>query len=81
MSESLGPVSPPYWVLELWGDYEYALVYACVDLLVTEQEYAYFFASTSARPLAPAPVRPCLGANGTVPEWDGARQSRIDCCH
>ena len=42
------------------------MVYACVDLLVAEQEYAGFFASTAARPLAP-PVRPCLGANGTVP--------------
>jgi hypothetical protein len=39
---------------------------------VLEQEYAYFIASTSARPLAP-PVRPCLGANGTMPEWDGAQ--------
>ena len=58
-----------YGSSSLWGDYEYALVYACVDLLVTEQEYAYFFASTSARPLAP-PVGPCLGANGTMPEWD-----------
>ena len=53
MSESLGPVSPPYWVLELWGDYEYALVYACVDLLVTKQEYVYFFARNAS---IPAPV-------------------------
>ena len=61
MVESLGPVSPPYWVLSLWDksgkeistpnnfDYSYALVYACVGspLLV---EYTYFFSRTDAIP-------------------------------
>ncbi len=83
MSESLGPVSPPYWVLELWGDYEYALVYACVDLLITKQEYIYFFSRTSS---IPSPILDSmrdyatnrsisLAAVTAVPmagcEWDG----------
>ena len=50
MVESLGPVSPPYWVLNLWGDYEYSLVYACVDLVVTKSEYVYFFGRNSSIP-------------------------------
>ena len=50
MVESLGPVSPPYWVLNLWGDYEYSLVYACVDLIVTKSEYVYFFSRNSSIP-------------------------------
>merc|ERR550532_2480464 len=47
MVESLGPVSPPYWVLNIWGDYEYSLVYACVPIL---GEYIYFFSRTRAIP-------------------------------
>merc|ERR1719158_1758674 len=50
MVESLGPVRPPYWVLNLWGDYDYALVYACVDLYVTKSEYVYFFSRNSTIP-------------------------------
>merc|ERR1711862_927251 len=29
MVESLGPVSLPYWVLNVWGNYDLSLVYAC----------------------------------------------------
>ena len=53
MVESLGPVSPPYWVLQVWGQgggYDYSLVYACVDLLVTKLEYVYFFSRNSSIP-------------------------------
>lgn len=53
MVESLGPVSPPYWVINLWGDYQYSLVYACVDLIVTKAEYVYFFSRNST---IPAPI-------------------------
>ena len=55
MVESLGPVSPPYWVLAIWNkdgvllsdskdesDYAYALVYACVGSPLLG-EYTYFF--------------------------------------
>merc|ERR1711998_326144 len=45
MVESLGPASPPYWVLKYWGDYEYALVYACVGSPLLG-EYTYFFSRT-----------------------------------
>ncbi|KAK3271100.1 hypothetical protein CYMTET_20529 [Cymbomonas tetramitiformis] len=53
MVESLGPVSPPYWVIQLWGNesaYDYSLVYACLDLIVTKSEYIYFFSRTSTIP-------------------------------
>ncbi len=55
MTESLGPVNPPYWVIGLWDNngtriadddgqtpYAYALVYACVGSPLLG-EYTYFF--------------------------------------
>jgi hypothetical protein len=54
MVESLGPVSPPYWVLRLWGSagkYDYSLVYACVGLLGLKAEY--ICASAGARTRGP----------------------------
>ena len=51
MVESLGPASPPYWVLHYWGDYEYALVYACVGSPLLG-EYTYFFSRNSTIPPA-----------------------------
>jgi lipocalin len=64
MTESLGPASPPYWVLGLWDDegndvasalsgnntaYHYALVYACVGSPLLG-EYTYFFSRNSSIP-------------------------------
>merc|ERR1711907_59355 len=49
MVESLGPASPPYWVLKYWGDYEYALVYACVGSPLLG-EYTYFFSRVPTIP-------------------------------
>ena len=49
MVESLGPASPPYWVLQIWGDYEYALVYACVGSPLLG-EYTYFFSRQPSIP-------------------------------
>uniref|UniRef100_A0A7S2BPZ0 Lipocalin/cytosolic fatty-acid binding domain-containing protein n=1 Tax=Haptolina brevifila TaxID=156173 RepID=A0A7S2BPZ0_9EUKA len=51
MVESLGPASPPYWVLHYWGDYEYALVYACVGSPLLG-EYTYFFSRNASIPAA-----------------------------
>merc|ERR1711924_383624 len=48
MVESLGPVSPPYWVLKTYGgeadgaSYDGSLVYACVGALGIKAEYLYF---------------------------------------
>ena len=61
MVESLGPASPPYWVLGLWDSagkpatnasadsYAYALVYACVGSPLLG-EYTYFFSRNSSIP-------------------------------
>jgi lipocalin len=49
MVESLGPASPPYWVLKYWGDYAYALVYACVGSPLLG-EYTYFFSRNASIP-------------------------------
>ena len=49
MVESLGPASPPYWVLHIWGDYAFALVYACVGSPWLG-EYTYFFSRTPTIP-------------------------------
>jgi len=64
MVESLGPASPPYWVLSLWDGngqpysksspssqepYAYALVYACVGSPLLG-EYTYFFSRNSSIP-------------------------------
>ena len=35
--------SAPYWVLEVGDNYQYAVVYACVNLLVSHPEYIYIF--------------------------------------
>jgi len=59
MVESLGLVSPPYWVLEVWGDYEYSLVYACVPVV---GEYVYFLSRT---PDIPEVVRSQMNAYAT----------------
>lgn len=57
MVESLGPVSPPYWVLKVYdsgdGGYDAALVYACVGALGFTSEYIYFF---SRRPSLAAEI-------------------------
>ena len=53
MVESLGPVSPAYWVLRLWGGataYDYSLVYACVGALGIKEEYIYLFSRTPSIP-------------------------------
>uniref|UniRef100_A0A7S1RVR7 Lipocalin/cytosolic fatty-acid binding domain-containing protein n=1 Tax=Alexandrium catenella TaxID=2925 RepID=A0A7S1RVR7_ALECA len=47
---AVGPVTAPYWVLDLWGDYEYSLVYSCVPLLVAKVEYVYLFSRTPQIP-------------------------------
>lgn len=51
MVESLGPLSPPYWVLNIWsdadGNYSYAFVYACVPIL---GEYIYLFSRNPTIP-------------------------------
>lgn len=61
MVESLGPASPPYWVLAIWGEdgkllsgdanveYAYALVYACVGSPLLG-EYTYFFSRNDTIP-------------------------------
>merc|ERR1711865_912647 len=54
MVESLGPASPPYWVLKTWPDaapYDYALVYACVGSPLLG-EYTYFYSRTPTIPAA-----------------------------
>ena len=56
MVESLGPVSPPYWVLRLRGaapSYDYSLVYACAGALGVKEEYLYLF---SRKPTIPPDV-------------------------
>ena len=61
MVESLGPVSPPYWVLKTYGDdYDYALVYACVGALGLTSEYVYMFSRT---PTLPADVEADMRAH------------------
>jgi len=63
MVESLGPASPPYWVIGLWdangspvqqeqddsASYAYALVYACVGSPLLG-EYTYFFSRNDTIP-------------------------------
>jgi len=61
MVESLGPTSPPYWVLGLWNadgvlldqkddsNYAFALVYACVGSPLLG-EYTYFFSRNDTIP-------------------------------
>merc|ERR1711907_901587 len=65
MVESLGPASPPYWVIGLWDrqgaplqengsntdSYAYALVYACVGSPLLG-EYTYFFSRNDTIPSA-----------------------------
>uniref|UniRef100_A0A7S1PX67 Lipocalin/cytosolic fatty-acid binding domain-containing protein n=1 Tax=Alexandrium catenella TaxID=2925 RepID=A0A7S1PX67_ALECA len=53
MEGPMKPVTMPYWVVGLWGDYEYSLVYSCAPLLVTKAERLYFF---SRKPEIPAEV-------------------------
>lgn len=58
MVESLGPVSPPYWVLKVYpelpdpdgADYAASLVYACVGALGFSSEYVYLFSRTPTLP-------------------------------
>ena len=49
MVESLGPARPPYWVLHIWGNYDFALVYACVGSPLLG-EYTYFFSRNASIP-------------------------------
>lgn len=49
MVETLGPASPPYWVLQIWGDYEFALVYACAGSPLLG-EFTYFFSRNASIP-------------------------------
>ena len=55
MVESLGPASPPYWVLKTYKapaapGYEAALVYACVGALGIKAEYVYLFSREPTLP-------------------------------
>ena len=56
MVESLGPVSPPYWVLKTYNatpaTYDAALVYACVGAAGFTSEYVYLFSREPTLPSA-----------------------------
>jgi len=43
-------LSADYWVLNLWGDYEYAFVYACLEVAWSTSEFVYVFSRTRTLP-------------------------------